>query len=99
MTIITIAMTISSLIITSINEISDTESSFMVQKFSLLFDIYSNFGCIMLSYTPFNQLYYKLCDCMDMRCRVMWSNCVGVESKLAHINSVSTNSGSTTSNL
>ena len=34
----------------------------------VIIDVYTNFLCILLSYSYFNSMYYKLCGCADKKC-------------------------------
>ena len=46
-----------------------TQDEIAVFVFMSLWDIYTNFIFVMLSYTPFNDQYQKCCGCCDRNCR------------------------------
>jgi len=39
-------------------------------------DLYTNYFCILLSYSYFDAYYVKLCGCCDRGCHRMWSKCL-----------------------
>ena len=50
-------------------------------KFISIFDISSNFWCIMLSYSEYNDRYSKLCGYCDSKCKTCWYKIAEKESK------------------
>ena len=45
----------------------------------VIIDVYTNFICILLSFSYFNEMYYKLCSCIDVKinrfCRYLNADC------------------------
>ena len=42
----------------------------------ILFDVGSNFWCIMLTFEEMNHWYMNICGCFDSKCRKLWTNIV-----------------------
>ena len=65
----------------------------------IIADLYSNFICIVLEYDYFNGYYSRLCSCMDIKCRKLWSKMVGVsdETKAIEISKEDVNSSTKSS--
>ena len=41
-----------------------------------LFDVYTNFICVIFCYKSFKGYYTKICSCMDNKCRVCWDKVI-----------------------
>lgn len=46
------------------------------QTFATLFDLYTNFLCVVLTYNTFNEIYGKLCCKLDRMCYKCWTKLV-----------------------
>ena len=52
----------------------------MVARFLVLFDLSSNFWCVILGYCGYKDWYLKLCGCCDSKCTACWHKIVRPES-------------------
>ena len=55
---------------------SDNKLLGWIQTYITMMDIFTNFLCVVLYYTPFKPLYGRLCSCCDSVCSDCWTNCV-----------------------
>eukprot|EP00483_Globobulimina_turgida_P002437 UN02441 len=50
--------------------------------FSTLIDVYSNFWCVMLSYSCFKIYYDGICGCLHFKCKSVWNKIAGKDEKM-----------------
>ena len=48
-----------------------------IKQFVIIFDLYSNFLSILLTYNYFHPWYIKMCGCCHKGCYKCWTNCFG----------------------
>ena len=48
-----------------------------IYDFAFLFDVYTNFCCVMMSYKLFDGYYRRLCECCDLKCKSWCFHLVG----------------------
>ena len=41
-----------------------------------LFDVYTNFICVIMCYKMFKKYYQNVCSCMDIKCRICWNKLI-----------------------
>ena len=61
-----------------------------ISEFALLLNYFSNFVCIILSYTYFDKSYNRCCGWMNIKCNACWYKLItgqDIEEKLARIRS------------
>ena len=53
----------------------------MLNMLLITFDLSTNFWCIVLSYSGYNEMYLKMCGFCDSKCTVYWQKMVWTESE------------------
>lgn len=76
LTFISILLTLLSPISLAMANVTKSTHAVWVSNFMVLFDVYTNFICVTLSYNHHADHYNKLCGCMDSQCRKMWTKMV-----------------------
>jgi hypothetical protein len=54
-------------------------TAFMVSN---IFDVFTNFWCIVLSTSSFQVYYDKICGSIHIKCRTLWFKCLGTDEKM-----------------
>eukprot|EP01084_Bolivina_argentea_P279322 477521_1 len=83
-------LTLSSLSMTFIQIIAVICQTFVLSNmngidptgFTTLIDLYTNMICFLLTYNEFNSYYYKLCKCVDVKCKHLCGKMVGSDIKM-----------------
>ena len=60
----------------------DSPHVYFMSRIMLIGDIYTNFASILLSYTYFDQLYFKICGSCHNGCHSCWIHCSNKDSEL-----------------
>ena len=58
-----------------------------IHHFVILINYFSNFLCILLSYTYYGDSYNRYCGWMNKRCNSCWFNCIADKTKLRKVRS------------
>ena len=72
LTTISVSMTLVNAIVAIWRLNTDNIYIIWFQNYFVLLDVYTNFLCVILSYTAFVKYYQTLCKCMDIKCRSCW---------------------------
>eukprot|EP00484_Ammonia_sp_Unknown_P018404 CAMPEP_0197039850 /NCGR_PEP_ID=MMETSP1384-20130603/16622_1 /TAXON_ID=29189 /ORGANISM="Ammonia sp." /LENGTH=224 /DNA_ID=CAMNT_0042470513 /DNA_START=354 /DNA_END=1028 /DNA_ORIENTATION=- len=46
---------------------------YVIEKYIVCLDVWSNLWCVLLTYNTFDPLYNNLCGCVHKRCQKVWS--------------------------
>eukprot|EP01083_Nonionella_stella_P008322 23937_1 len=77
-------MTLTNCVAYEIRYRSTSHHTRWIHSFLWTFDAFSNFLCVILSVNVLNDLYEKLCICIDNRCKLCCHQCVGKERKVTN---------------
>lgn len=68
------------------NEV-DISILYVIEKYIMCFDVWTNFWCVILTYNTFNKLYIKLFGkCCHNKCQLLWNKCVGNNKDIIMVN-------------